>query len=282
MFLSGFADEAGADLATQIKAHRELGYSHIELRTVDKVQFCSVGDAEFEEIWSKMQEAGLGISCYGSAIANWSRPVKGDLQVDIDDLKRVGPRMRKTGTGFIRVMSWKQDDASEDEWKTGAVSRMKTLAKIAEGEGITLVHENCDGWGGLSPENTLTLLEEVDSPALKLVYDTGNPVFHGQDAWKFYDAVKEHVVYVHIKDGREVDGKKVACYAGEGLGRVEDVVTDLLKSGYDGGFSIEPHIAGAIHEGKVAGEEETAYGIYLKYGRGFAQLVERAKRNAGR
>ncbi len=280
MFITGFADEAGADLATQIKAHKELGFDHVELRTVDKVQFTQIDDAKFEEIWAELQKAGIKISCYGAAIANWSRPVKGDLQVDIDDLKRSAPRMLKTETPFIRVMTWKQGDATEDEWKKGAIERMKTLAKIAEDEGVTLVHENCDGWGGLSAQNTIVLLEEVGSSALKLAFDTGNPVYHGQDPWEYYELVKDHIVYVHIKDAKKDGEKAVPCYAGEGLGRVEDIVTDLVKRGYDGGFSMEPHIAGAIHEGKVAGEEESAYGIYVRYGRGFAALLERAKKKA--
>ena len=35
MFLTGFADEAGASLATQIKATRELGWKFIETRNLD-------------------------------------------------------------------------------------------------------------------------------------------------------------------------------------------------------------------------------------------------------
>ena len=34
---------------------------------------------------------------------------------------------------------------------------------------MTLLHENCDGWGGLGPKQTLELLQAVGSPAVKLV-----------------------------------------------------------------------------------------------------------------
>ncbi|HHN46240.1 MAG TPA: sugar phosphate isomerase/epimerase [Planctomycetes bacterium] len=282
MFISGFVDEAGPDIATQIKVTKELGFSHVEMRMVDGKQFTQLDDAAFEKAWDELQEAGISISCYGSAIANWSRPVNGDFNLDIADLRRSAPRMRMTGTPFIRVMSWKQGDASEEEWGREAVRRMKELAKIAEDEGITLVHENCDGWGGHTIENTVALLEQVNSPALKLVFDTGNPAHHKQDAWEYYRRVRKDVVYVHIKDYKPAGEKMRACFAGEGVGRVEDIVTDLLSTGYDGGFSLEPHIAGAIHEGTVAGEKKSAYQIYVEYGRRFAQLLERAKKNAGR
>ena len=35
MFLTGFADEAGADFAVQIKATKELGWKYIETRNIN-------------------------------------------------------------------------------------------------------------------------------------------------------------------------------------------------------------------------------------------------------
>jgi hypothetical protein len=48
-------------------------------------------------------------------------------------------------------------------------------------------------------------------------------------------------------------------------GQVQRVLTDLLARGYDGGFSIEPHMAAIIHEGKRGNPQET-YNLYLEYG----------------
>jgi sugar phosphate isomerase/epimerase len=153
---------------------------------------------------------------------------------------------------------------------------MRALAEIAEKAGVILVHENCSGWGGLSPERTLELLAEVRSAHLKLVFDTGNPAQYGQDAWEYYRAVKEHIAYVHIKDylPRGRDDQEQASYPGEGICRVRDIVADLLESGYQGGFSIEPHIASVIHLQKDIEDPRAAYRTYLEYGRRFMRLVE--------
>ena len=69
-------------------------------------------------------------------------------------------------------------------------------------------------YGGQSPAHTLKLIEAVDSPAFRLVFDTGNPVFSDlrvgsppygkQNAWDFYIQVRPYIAYVHIKDGRIV------------------------------------------------------------------------------
>jgi sugar phosphate isomerase/epimerase len=148
---------------------------------------------------------------------------------------------------------------------------------MAEDGGIILAHENCSGWGGLSAENSNILLAEVDSPALKVVFDTGNPVTYRQDAWEYYQAVYDSIVYVHIKDVKVVDGEDEYCYCGDGQGYVRRIITDLLSKGYDGGFSIEPHLAAIIHTGQKANSSSQLYDTYTEYGRRLMKLVEEAR-----
>ncbi|HQL94711.1 MAG TPA: sugar phosphate isomerase/epimerase, partial [Candidatus Hydrogenedentes bacterium] len=234
----------------------------------------------FDAVYAAVTEAGMGVSCFSSAIANWARPVTGDFAVDVEDLKRAIPRMHRFGTPFIRVMSYPNDPkepVDEREWRREAIRRTKELSRIAEDGGITLVHENCSGWGGLSAENSNILLGEVDSPALKVVFDTGNPVTYGQDAWEYYQTVRKDIVYVHIKDARKVDGQDIYTYCGEGDGCVREIVADLLKTGYDGGFSIEPHLAAVIHTGQTADNARQLYESYTEYGRRLMKLVEEVR-----
>jgi len=280
MFFSGISDEAGQAIGTQIRAHRELGWNHLELRMVDGVNITQVSDAAFDEIRRQVLEAGMTVSCFGSAIANWARPITTDFQVDVDDLRRAIPRMRALSTPFIRVMSYpnhKDEPLPEDAWRKEAIRRMRELATIAEGEGIILAHENCSGWGGLSAENSNILLGEVGSPALKVVFDTGNPVTYGQNTWEYYLAVAKDIVYVHIKDAiRQAVGEHyVLC--GDGEGYVREVVTDLLAKGYDGGFSIEPHLAAVIHTGQQAMSDAQLYDSYVGYGQRLMEIVSAAR-----
>lgn len=280
MFFSGIADEAGKDLETQIRAHQELGWDHIELRMVDGVNITQLGEEAFDAVATRLAEAGMRVSCLGSAIANWARPITCDPEIDIEDLQRAIPRMHRLGTPFIRVMSYPNDPQaplSEDAWRAEAIRRMKRLAQIAEAGGIILAHENCSGWGGLSAENSNILLGEVASPALKVVFDTGNPVTYGQDAWEYYRQVRNDIVYVHIKDARKIDGEDHYCYCGEGDGRVRETVADLLATGYDGGFSIEPHLAAVIHTGQRSNNAADLYRSYTEYGRRLMAIVDEAR-----
>lgn len=280
MFFSGISDEAGPSIDVQIKAHRELGWTHLELRMVDGVNLTQLPAPAFDEVYAKVSEAGMAVSCFGSAIANWARPITCDPEIDIDDLRQAIPRMKRFNTPFIRVMSYPNDpDQPLDEpaWRKESIRRMKELAKIAEDNGIILAHENCSGWGGLSAENSNILLGEVDSPALKVVFDTGNPVTYGQDAWDYYQKVYPSIVYVHIKDAQKIDGVDHYTYCGEGDGCVREIVGDLLAKGYDGGFSIEPHLAAVIHTGQQAASADQLYQSYTEYGRRLMKIVEEVR-----
>lgn len=274
MYFSGIADEAATSIDRQIDAHQELGWKHIELRNVERVNVTDLCEETFQELAEKVTGAGLGVSDFGSQLCNWSRPIINHPDIDRQELLRAIPRMQELGCRFIRTMSYPNAGWPEDKWREEAIGRLQELAKIAEGADVVLVHENCDGWGGLGPDETLQMLEEVGSESLRLVWDTGNPVAHEQDPWEYYRAVRDYIVYVHIKDGVMEDGSMRYTFPGEGEGCVRRVLEDILARGYDGGISIEPHLKAVVHEGKAASEEEAAYETYVEYGRRLMALVE--------
>jgi sugar phosphate isomerase/epimerase len=275
MFFSGIADEAATSIDKQIEAHQELGWKHIELRNVDGVNVTDLCEETFQEVAEKVTEAGLGVSDFGSQLCNWSRPIINHPDIDRQELLRAIPRMQELGCRFIRTMSYPNAGWAEQDWRDEAISRLQELAQIAEGADVILVHENCDGWGGLGPDQTLEMLDKVGSENLRLVWDTGNPVAHGQDPWEYYEAVRDYIVYIHIKDGVMEEDSMRYTFPGEGDGCVREVLEDILARGYDGGISIEPHLKAVVHEGKAASEEEAAYETYVEYGRRLMDLVEK-------
>jgi sugar phosphate isomerase/epimerase len=277
MFFSGIADEASPQLARQLQAHKDLGWQHIEIRNIEGSNLTDLSDEAFEATASEIEASGIRVSCFASQLANWARPVSGDFEVDVAELKRAVPRMKRLQTLFIRCMSYPNSDPplSDTDWRREAVRRLQGLARIAEEGGVTLVHENCNGWGGQGPQQTLDLLSDVGSEHLKLVFDTGNPIQYGQDSWEYYQSVRDQVIYVHIKDYKlGSDGGEVAVFAGEGKGAVRRILTDLLERGYDGGISIEPHITSVIHLAQEAKDPELSFKTYVEYGRKLEKLVQ--------
>jgi sugar phosphate isomerase/epimerase len=287
MYYAGIADEAGADLATQIRATKELGWDHIEMRNIDGTNITAVDDATFDRALAELTDAGIKIVSFGAELANWARPISTDFQVDKDELARAIPRMQKAGTKFIRCMSYpndKENPLPKQEWRAEVLRRLKELTKMAEDGGVVLIHENCNGYGGESPQQSMELVEEIDSPSFKIVLDTGNPGSHADagNAWDWYQGMKPAIVHVHIKEYRFEDGKTVMCMPGDGNDSgLPEVLKDLIASGYDGCLSIEPHIKAVVHLGKSAEEDpEAAYKVWIEHGKTLMALMDKLKASA--
>ena len=296
--LTGIADEAGAPLDVQIKAHQELGWDSIECRGVEfdgvKGNLHEIPEATFEKVCARLAEANMKISGFGSLIGNWAKKITDDFSITEAEIARAIPRMQKLGTKLIRVMSYAvcKDEAGKDLAEQHADERIKRMREIQRrfaDAGLTVVHENCMNWGGMSPTYVKRMMDAV--PDMKWVFDTGNPVFiddrdrpgHKQDAWEMYQAVKPNMVHVHVKDGRWLTEKNDAVYTypGEGEGQTERILADLVKTGYQGHISIEPHVAVVFHGAGAADElspEQKAkeqYDSYVRYGRMLQAMLER-------
>jgi sugar phosphate isomerase/epimerase len=293
MYLTGFADEAGASIDIQIKATQELGWTHIESRNIDGTNLHDLSEEAFEDVVAKLDTAGITVNCFGSAIANWATPVTSPFEDTLAQIERTIPRMQRLGSKLIRIMSYavlkdEQGNDLPDQMKEERFRRVREMTRLFTDAGITPVHENCMNYGGMSYRHSLELID--NAPGLKLVFDTGNPAFTDdrskpapypkQSSWEFYSKVKEHVAYVHIKDSVYVAEKPGATFPearftfpGEGEGDVKRIVKDLVDSGYSGGISIEPHMATVFHDDSQSSPEELRKATYVEYGRRCMQLI---------
>lgn len=293
MYLTGFADEAAADIDGQIRATKQLGWENIESRNIDGVNIHDISDIEFDAVYGKLQDAGIKINCFGSAVASWGKRIDEPFDVTLEEAKRAIPRMQRLGTKLIRIMSFAvlPDRGPDDQMEEERFRRLRELHKMFVGAGITPVHENCMNYGGMGWQYTLRLVENV--PGLKLLFDTGNPVFTDdrakpkpypkQSSWEFYSHIKEHIAYIHIKDGLwdDKENKTVFTYPGEGQGDVRRVVKDMLENGYCGGISIEPHLAVVFHDESVRSEEGSQICNYVEYGRRMMRMLDEIQAEIG-
>lgn len=289
LYFTGFADEAAKGIEGQIKATQALGWTNIESRNVDGTNIHDLSDADFDRVAGQLADAGITINCFGSAIANWAKQITDPMDTSLAEARRAIPRMQRLGTRLIRIMSFAvlKDRAPDDQLEAERFRRLRELLALFTDAGITPVHENCMNYGGMGWTYTLRMLENV--PGLKLVFDTGNPVFTPdyaqpkpwprQSAWEFYSHVKEHVAYVHIKDGiwDEANQKQIFTHAGEGHGDVRRILKDLLSRGYAGGISIEPHLAVVFHDAQITSSEAVMFNNYVEYGRRVAQMIADVK-----
>jgi sugar phosphate isomerase/epimerase len=289
MKLTGFADEASRDLAKQIAATREIGWSAISTRMIGPHNIHEMAEADFEAAADQLDAAGIEVPEFGSLIGNWAKTIDSDFELTLAEIDRAIPRMQRLGTKLVRVMSYAQQPWGENQHEQERFRRLREIVSRFSAAGLTAIHENCMNWGGFSAEHTLRLVDEV--PGLKLVFDTGNPVFQRdrskpdadggfpwQDPFEFWEKVRDHVVHIHIKDchnpvSDEVEPKYTM--PGDGSAKLREILGDAKSRGYDGWIAIEPHVATVFHAPDPdAVDWQQCYDSYVEYGKRFEALLK--------
>ena len=292
MTLLGIGDEAGASLNSQLAATRDLSWKLIEMRAVEmpghaKANFHDISDDAFDAAVRQLEQSGVQVYCFGSAVMNWAKKVGDPFEITLAEVKRCIPRMKRVGARFVRIMSFKPGD---EEFKTPSevFRRVKDVTNMFLDAGLQPVHENCMNYGGMSWQHALELLDKC--PGLKWVFDTANPVFNPdrskprpwprQDAWEFWQNVRDHVVHIHVKDATWDTTKNDADYnwPGEGQGKVREILNDALARGYAGGISIEPHMVAVFHDPNAkSANEDSARKNFVEYGRRLEKMIADCK-----
>ena len=265
--LSGFADEAGAALKTQIRATRELGWRHIEMRNVQVAEHPNanlhdIGDEAFAIVADKLEQSEISIHCFGTAIGK-----RADREADdVAAARRLARRAAKTGTTMARVMSYPIGSLSDAE----VFRRLREIVQILADGGVQTVFENCGNYAGRGWRQAQTLVENV--PGSAIAFDPGNCIGpatpygeHGA-AWEFYANIRPHIAHFHVKDARW-EGKKIHTFPGEGEAEVPRITADLLATSYDGMISIEPHL------GAISSEKNECV-TYVEYGKRVEKLLD--------
>lgn len=270
----GIGDEAAADLADQVRTHTALGFRGIELRTVGGAGVHALPLEQVRAIGDTVAAAGLTVPVLDTPVGSWAVSIATDFDAELAVLRAALDRAAVLSCTRLRVMSYPNDGLPDRDWRAEALRRIRVLTDVAEQRGAVLLHENCHGWAGQGRRQTLDMMATVDSPALRLLYDTGNGLAYGYDWREFLDEVADLVAHVHVKDGhRDEAGDAVFGLPGDGEVDIAVCVRTLEAHGYTGWYSIEPHVALIPHLG-VSGDPERMRQAYIECGRRLVGILE--------
>lgn len=124
---------------------------------------------------------------------------------------------------------------------------LSTALRTAERHGIYI---------GIEPHQSISRTTDgllriatlVNSPFLRINYDTGNAYLGGEDPYEGLKAVRDRLVHVHAKDisftqsdaeRGKVTGTAVGCACGDGVIDWGRVIEILHETNYDGVLSVE-------------------------------------------
>ncbi len=241
--LTGFADEIDADLATQLDTLAAEEMRFLELRAAWGINVLRLSDAEVARAKTELAARGIGVSSLGSPIGKIA--IADPFAPHLEAFHRALHVAHELNAPFIRIFSFFMPQGDDPAAHRGAVlDRLGQLVAAAEGAGVTLLHENEKEIYGDTPARCLDIVRSIDSPILRVAWDPANFVQVGVTPHtEGYADLRPYIAYVHIKDALLDSGQVVP--AGQGDGQVRETIAALRASGFDGFFSLEPHLASA-------------------------------------
>lgn len=246
--LTGFADEISSDLEEQLNTLESEGISHLELRGVWGKNVLQLSEEETAQVKKRLDERGFRVSSIGSPIGKIS--ITDDFAPHLKQAEHAVKLATFFGAPYVRIFSFyipRGEDAGS--YRDEVLSRMKQLAKLAEAEGVVLLHENESHIYGDTGERCQDILAACSSAHLRAAFDPANFVqCRVAPFTQAYPLLNDYVAYIHIKDALKGTGAVVP--AGEGDGQLQELFQELKRIEYSGFMSLEPHLKA---EGKLEG-----------------------------
>jgi sugar phosphate isomerase/epimerase len=264
--LSGFIDEISDDFSLQCKVASDLGLRYVEVRSAWGTNILDLDSDQLSKLRETLAEYGLKVSSIGSPIGKIS--IDDEFPPHLQRMRHAVEVAKTLEAPYIRLFSFFIPDGTDpDSRRDEVLSRMSALAEAAADSDVILAHENEKEIYGDIPRRCLDIVTSVSSPQLQLAWDPANFVQVGVRPFtEGYAMLRPHVSTIQIKDALLADGAVVV--AGAGDGEVPETVRALRADGFDGFFSLEPHLGEYTAYGALSGPE-----LFTKAWKAFTDIL---------
>lgn len=163
------------------------------------------------------------------------------------------------GAKYIRIYGGNlvagDTEKLEERWAK-LVESLRYLGDKAAAKGVTLVVENHFNTMAVSAKQSAKLMENVNHPAVRILYDQANLAFTGnEDYVQAIQTQQQYVAYMHVKDlvfkegvaftssdvahPKEEERNVYTRIVGEGVLPWPEILRAVKERGYDGWLSLE-------------------------------------------
>ncbi len=253
--LSAFADEISPDLHEQIAVLQHEHIHHIDLRGVEGINVLDLSDEQAQQIKQTLNEHGIKVAAIASPLGKV--PIDTPFESYLERVERAITLAHAFQSPFIRIFSFYPPAADPSQapeaWRDEVIRRLTEMTRRAAEANVVLLHENEKEIYGDTIARCVDVHQQVTDAHFKYALDTANFIQCQQTPYPdAYNALRPWLGYVHVKDALP-DGNVVP--AGEGASHWPDLLQRLRQDGYDGFFSLEPHLASAQRYRGFSGPE---------------------------
>lgn len=193
-----------------------------------------------DELLAKAQAAGVQIANLGSypgrAFASENPLVRA---AEVKALETTLCAAKALGARSIRIIPGSGEDPAQIDRIAPCFA---AAAPLAEQLGVYMGMENHAGSLAGSPRDARRLCEAVGSKHFGVLYEPANLMHGGVDYREAFDLFHEHIVHIHIKDGRVGDQGFARTHLGDGDIDYRWVIDSLESIGYRGDYALEYEI----------------------------------------
>ncbi len=238
--ITGFADEINRDIKVQIQLLKELGISYLEFRSANGKGVADYTLEEATDLKIFLDENAIKVSAIGSPVGKIK--ITDDFEPHYDMYQRIVEIAKIMDTPYIRMFSFYPKEKGDFRgYEDEVFRRIRKMVDYAKEQKVILLHENEKDIYGESAAACQSLMKAFYGDSFRCTFDFANFVQSRQETSEAYQLLAPYIEYVHIKDALWADGRVTP--AGEGDGKLREILTLLHKDGYHGFLSLEPHLA---------------------------------------
>ena len=251
--LGVITDEISEDLETALAVCSDLGIRDIELRSIWNTSIVEHDDASIQAIADAIRARGFSVcgiaspflKCHisGDGVAagatHSARATSRSEQWDI--LDRSLEVAARFNAPMVRAFSfWRVEDPVSV--REEILDLLLEATKRTRNSGRLLGLENEYACNIATGEEAAWYLERISDPTFGLIWDPGNEAALGHAPVPTgYEAVKDRVHHVHLKDALHLGEPVEFTVIGDGIIGYEEQFRLLKRDGYDGVLSLETH-----------------------------------------
>jgi sugar phosphate isomerase/epimerase len=240
--LSVISDEVSQDLIKVAEFAKRFNLDAIEIRTVWNKPPHQLLD-HVSEISNILSRYGLKVCGIASPFFKCDIDNREEYILHLDILRKCCELARKLDVDIVRGFTfWRKGRYEDYEYRI--IELFQKPLEIIEDEGIILAIENEPATFTTNGRLVSMIIRKLGSKYVKAVWDPGNDVGdpYGEKPYpEGYSYVKPHIIHIHIKDAKKIDGDVIPVPVGEGDVDFRGQFKALRADGYKGYLSLETH-----------------------------------------
>lgn len=224
---------------TLTKLYREIQAAGGEALDISSIDMQFGGE---DAVQQALLDTGLRCSCY-LAFIEAPCPTEDGQNRAIQQGKAAVDTALRLGTQIMMFVPAGNQAAVEvmtrQQLADQFIAVLGPVTAYARERGVTVVIEDAPhlDFPMCSEVELRYLLEGV--PGLKLVYDSGNMCYAGEDPLDYYDHLREYVAHGHAKDVMFQDGAWRETVHGSGTVNFRELFRHMEQDGFEGVIAVE-------------------------------------------